>query len=349
MLSILKIIGVSVIYWTFAILVVTTFRFVGIDFFVEIKPDTSLLEIYLTAIPGGIIGGFIFGFVEIINSKIKSKKRKSFGMVICSKTIGYTIIFLIVSFFASWLGSVSFNTSILYLTSPISIGNFVFFILATFLFHFIKQMGRNFGPGVLLHYVTGKYFHPKVENKIFMFLDLKSSTAIAEKLDHVLYSQLIQDCFAQLTLPLKKNKGQVYQYVGDEVVITWTIGNGLKNGNCINFYFDYVKKLAEKKDYYIKKYAVLPVFKAGLNSGLVSVAEVGELKTEIAYHGDVLNTASRIQKKCNEFNKNILISESLIEHFENQSLFTFNLIDNILLKGKEKSIAIYNVEPANNQ
>jgi len=29
------------------------------------------------------------------------------------------------------------------------------------------------------------------------------------------------------------------------------------------------------------------------------VAEVGEIKTEIAYHGDTINTAARIQEQCN--------------------------------------------------
>lgn len=51
---------------------------------------------------------------------------------------------------------------------------------------------------------------------------------------------------------------------------------------------------------------MFPEFKAGLSLGLVTVAEVGELKTEFAYHGDVLNTAARIEGYCIEFNKPLL-------------------------------------------
>ncbi len=343
--SSIKILFLSIAYWTFAIIVVVTIRFVGIDFFVGLSADTTLLKIYLTAIPGGLIGGSILGAIEIIDTKIKSKKRKSFGVVVLSKTAVYTGVFLITSFFASWLGSGSLSTAVSYLTSPISIGNFVFFVIASTLYHFIKQVDKKFGHEILYQYITGKYFRPKEENRIFMFLDLKGSTTIAEELSHVLYSQLIQDCFAELTLPLLKNKGQVYQYVGDEVVITWKIKEGLKNANCIKFYFDFIKRLNDKKDYFVQSYNTLPIFKAGLSSGFVSVAEVGELKTEIAYHGDVLNTAARIQEKCNEFDKRLLVSETIKNHFNNQKGFTFELIGNILLKGKKEQITIYDVKP----
>ena len=53
-----------------------------------------------------------------------------------------------------------------------------------------------------------------------MFLDLKSSTHLAETLEHVTCSRLIQDCYAELTAPLLDYNAQVYQYVGDEVVVT---------------------------------------------------------------------------------------------------------------------------------
>jgi len=62
--------------------------------------------------------------------------------------------------------------------------------------------------------------------------------------------------------------------------------------------FAYDKLLINKSEYYRNKYGMVPKFKAGANSGYVTVAEVGELKKELAYHGEVLNTAARIQGKC---------------------------------------------------
>ncbi|WP_219011061.1 hypothetical protein [Aquimarina litoralis] len=47
-----------------------------------------------------------------------------------------------------------------------------------------------------------------------MFLDLNSSTSIAEKIGHMKYSQLIQDCFDQLDMT-EDFGAEIYQYVGD--------------------------------------------------------------------------------------------------------------------------------------
>jgi adenylate cyclase len=202
-------------------------------------------------------------------------------------------------------------------------------------------MNKKFGPGILLQYLTGKYFNPIEEDRIFMFLDLKSSTTIAEKLSHIRYSQLIQECFAELTQPLLTYKGQIYQYVGDEAVITWEKDQGLENINCIKFYYDYIDRLEQKKDFFLNRYDVFPEFKAGLSMGLVTVAEVGELKTEIAYHGDVLNTAARIQGYCNKFDKQLLASESLVEALEQNSDYTFEYLGEVELRGKEGHSKIY--------
>lgn len=340
----MKEIILSVIYWTLAILIVVTIRFVGMDAVLELPQNFSLKEIYLTSLPGGLIGGLFWGLIEIVDSRIKTRKRRSFGIVILSKTLIYVVIFLIITFFASWIGSGSLDIARSYSTSMISIGNFVFFAIASFLFHFFKQMNKKFGPGIMFRYLTGKYFNPKEENRIFMFLDLKSSTSIAEKLSHVLYSRLIQDCFSELTEPVLNWKGQIYQYVGDEAVITWEQKNGLDSAHCLHFFYDYLDRLEKKKNYFLKAYGIIPEFKAGLSLGPVTVAEVGELKSEIAYHGDVLNTAARIQDYCNQFNKRILVSETLFNELKGNDHFKIQSLGEVQLRGKEGPSRIFSVE-----
>jgi adenylate cyclase len=139
---------------------------------------------------------------------------------------------------------------------------------------------------------------------------------------------------------------EIYQYVGDEVVLTWRSDEGLRNNNCIKFFFAFQKRLQNRKDYYINKYNFLPEFKAGANIGDITVAEVGDFKREIVYHGDTINTASRIQSVCNTFKKSFLISEGLKNEIEIGGMFNTDLIDTIKLKGKEKVISLYNVEKA---
>lgn len=74
--------------------------------------------------------------------------------------------------------------------------------------------------------------------RIFMFLDIRSSTTIAEELGHVQYFALLNDFFRDIAEPISKNKGHIYQYVGDEVVVSWPLDDGLNNANCLKCFFD---------------------------------------------------------------------------------------------------------------
>ena len=84
----------------------------------------------------------------------------------------------------------------------------------------------------------------------------------------------------------------------------------------------------------------MPFFKAGINAGVVTVTEVGKYKKEIAYHGDTINTAARIQSKCNDFKQGLLISEYLKDKLSDGT-FKFDKIGSVALRGKEKEVLIY--------
>ena len=119
--------------------------------------------------------------------------------------------------------------------------------MSSLLYHFILQINKKFGPGVLLQYAAGQYFAPKVEDRASMFLDLKSSTHLAEKLEHVSYSRLVQDCYAELTVPLIQYNAEVYQYVGDEVVLTWRMSESFSASFCYEFVYAFQERLEAKK------------------------------------------------------------------------------------------------------
>jgi adenylate cyclase len=102
--------------------------------------------------------------------------------------------------------------------------------------------------------------------------------------------------------------------------------------------------LNKKLDYYNEKYGVVPEFKAGLHYGYVMAGEIGVVKREIAFSGDVLNTTSRIQSKCNELGVNILLSKFLLDKLNlRPDTFTPKLMGDIVLRGKEQSLSLYTV------
>ena len=127
---------------------------------------------------------------------------------------------------------------------------FMFWGIACILALFILHINEKFGQGVLLNFLLGKYHRPKEDNRIFMFMDLKSSTTIAEKLGHIKYSQLIQDCYFDLTDIVINHQAKIYQYVGDEVVLSWDIDSGIIDQNCIKTFFDYDNLLKNKSNYF---------------------------------------------------------------------------------------------------
>ena len=206
---------------------------------------------------------------------------------------------------------------------------------------FFGQLSRKLGPGVLTGWLLGRYRQPRGEERIFMFLDLRASTALAEQLGDLRFSALIRDFFADLTAPILETRGEVSHFIGDEVVLCWTMKNGLKTANCLRCFFRAQAAIAARRGYYERVYGVTPEFKAGLHCGGVIVTEVGEIKSEIVFHGDVLNTASRIQSLCNELDSNLLLSAELARRLPPSAPIRLDCAGDFHLKGKEQPLTLY--------
>jgi len=338
------------IVWFFAFILWTLFREFGQEIIREEgEPTISLAQRVPFHIVLGVFAGLIFGTLEFYFDKFIYKKI-SFGRSILVGAISYLVaIILLVTFgiraFTRIVG-VELDWQIFpgYVFSGEMIMLIVYCFIVGFFIDLFREIDKKFGPGNLWKMLKGEFYHPKEEQRIFMFLDLKNSTGLAEELGHSRYSQLIQDCFKDVSEMVLRYKASIYQYVGDEIVLTWTIREGLDNLNCIQFYFAYKRKLQAKANFYEAKYGVIPTFKAGLEMGPVMVAEVGDLKREIAYHGDVLNTAARIQACCNTYGKNLLISENLEESFRDALQDKTELLGDIQLRGKQKNVKVYSVD-----
>ena len=314
--------------------------------------DSGLIHIEL--ILGGIIFGSLFALINTATDKTGIRKR-SFGSVIIIKSSLYFFSFIVALALVYGLYRIlglytqeEWDEFLIYLTPSSIIALALFLIFSIFLMNFILQVNQKFGPGNLAKMITGRYHFPKDENHIFMFLDLRNSTGIAEKLGHKKYSHLIQNCFYDLTDVLIKHKASVYQYVGDEVVLSWKIKDGIENLNCIKIYFEFVDKLSSRKDFYQKNFDMFPFFKCGLDAGEVTVAEIGEIKREIAYHGDVMNVSARIEKQCTPMNKRMLISEDLEKILpEKLNGFKKESQGEIAIRGRREKIGIYSIEQIN--
>ncbi|KAA0247051.1 MAG: adenylate/guanylate cyclase domain-containing protein [Chlorobiota bacterium] len=208
----------------------------------------------------------------------------------------------------------------------------------------ILQIRRLHRPGDLLKYVTGRYHLPEEVNKIFLFIDLKSSTAIAERIGNTKYSSFLIDYFHDMTGAILMSKAEIYQSIGDEIILTWSFNQGVKYARCINCFFDILTAIEWNKNEYMKKYGVHPQFKAALHAGFVSVTWIGTIKKEIVYHGDVINTTARIQEECNKYDQTFLISEYMFQNIELPEYLRSEFVGELQLKGKEKKVKIFGLK-----
>jgi class 3 adenylate cyclase len=79
------------------------------------------------------------------------------------------------------------------------------------------------GPGVLFAFVAGRYYHPRREERILLFIDMRASTAIAERLGEERFLDFLNRFITDLSLAIAEAGGEIHKYVGDEIIATWTL------------------------------------------------------------------------------------------------------------------------------
>lgn len=222
--------------------------------------------------------------------------------------------------------------------------DFLLKLLAIFVsylvFIFFRHLNRLLGPKTLMRYLTGRYHHPSIETRIFMFLDIKSSTQIAERLDKESYFSLLNTFFRDISEPILERRAEIYQYIGDEIVLTWPLEDGLKDANCIRVFIEIAAAIHAKRHHYMEQFGVVPTFKAGLHYGDVVTAEIGDLKKEIVYNGDVLNTTARIEGVCNRFDRQLIASEALVSVIQLPEFTTPEPLGPVDLRGKAEPVEL---------
>ena len=218
----------------------------------------------------------------------------------------------------------------------------VFFSLACLSNNLIQRTVKKVGKGNFRNWIFGMMYKPKEDERIFMFIDMKSSTRIAEQLSHKKFSHLVQDVFNDMAI-VDNYHGEIYQYLGDGAIISWSLKKGLRNNNFLKAFYGFCRVVERRTRYYERKYGIAPKFKAGIHVGKVMVLQVGRIRRDISYNGDTLNTTARIESMCNEYNKNLLISGDLVEMMEDSEGFYVREVGNLRLKGKRRKVDIFHV------
>lgn len=306
-----------------------------------------------SAIFAGVIYGTSLGLVDWWFNK-RSNRKLSLGLIIIIRSIIYFLVLVAIVAFVRYVLWERIMLVYLYEDTDLVLTEdtwkYIFYSAAVYslalapVISFINQMNKKFGPGILVPMLLGRYRNPRQQERMFMFIDMQSSTTHAENLGPQKYSSLIQDSFMDINEALLKYDAEIYQYVGDEMVLSWLRTSGLQGRVCLDCFYACQKQFEKRKEYYKKTYGMVPRFKAGVHLGMVVAAEVGDIKREVAYHGDAINTAARIQSVCNQYGKSLLISPPVVEMVGAQKDYTIKSIGELALRGKGSTTHLFSVE-----
>jgi adenylate cyclase len=215
--------------------------------------------------------------------------------------------------------------------------------LMTLLSISILEVTDKYGPGMFWSMLSGQYHKPKRENRIFIFLDINESTSIAEELGHEKYFHMLRRFFRDITLPVLASDGEIYQYVGDEIVLSWT--NTSENKiKALKFIRNTFYLIERQKKVYENRYGKVPSFKAGVHAGEVTAGFIGVIKKELIYSGDTLNTTARLCSMCHSLNATYLLSENFMHDFHQPHGYTIEEVGTMELRGKQEPVKVFSMK-----
>jgi adenylate cyclase len=288
------------------------------------------------AMTGAVIGGILTSFdALVLNGPLGAPLRRApFAAHVAVKTV----IYLGVILFGLKLGSSLFPSPG---ESGVQSDDVLFSLTAAFVFAFIVDVNTLLGQNVLINFITGRYYAPRLESRVFLFLDMEGSTGLAERLGPLDFHRLLNRFVLDLTQPIVAARGEIHRYVGDELIATWKLEEGIADGRCVAACFAAIDRLARRAPDYSREFGATVTVRAGLHCGPVVTGEMGSVKREIVFLGDTVNTAARIQELCRETGDRVLASADLIDRLQLPRGIVKRSLGDLRLRGKGADLALY--------
>ena len=263
-------------------------------------------------------------------------RRMPFLLYLMLRSLGYLAVILMGLTVSAWHLRESAERPL------IERGGVVFSLVLSLGFNLLIGVNDLLGQGVLFNFVAGRYRRPRVEDRVLLFIDMESSTVIAERLGEAGFLDFLNRFVADVTELIVAQRGAIYKYVGDEIIVTWPLAAGLRDGHCVHACFDALEQLDERAKAYIRDFGVRANFRAALHCGPVAIGELGTIKMEIAFLGDTMNTASRLQQACRDTGQRVLASAALVNCLAALPPgIAKRSIGRLRLRGKENDIELY--------
>ena len=208
----------------------------------------------------------------------------------------------------------------------------------------VLQIGRLVGDRTLRDIVLGRYHRSRMEERFFLFVDIVGSTPLTERIGPEAIHRFLGEVFRLASDPIDDHQGDVHQYVGDEIVITWLVTEGRTGARPVACFFAIEQALARAAPDFEREFGAVPRLHAALHAGPVITGEVGGSRRAIVYHGDVMNTTSRIEQATRDLERRFLVSGDALERLADLDGFLREDLGPQRLRGRAAAIRVYAVE-----
>jgi adenylate cyclase len=215
----------------------------------------------------------------------------------------------------------------------------VFLAISEFL-----QMRRVIGGRTLNALLLGRYHQPAREQRIFLLVDIKGSTALAERLGDERAHAFITSTFFDIDQPILEHGGEVYSYVGDGLIASWPLAQGVDGACCLHCCLAIQDTLIRRAGHYRQHYGLAPEVRVVLHAGPIVAGECGDAKLSIVYLGDTLNTAARLEQTAKALDRAWLISGDLLRQLELPGALVAEPLGPIALRGRQQPVETYALE-----
>jgi adenylate cyclase len=307
--------------------------------------DAGLIGASIGAIDGAVAAASI-AIIEIFLQRTgwgRAVQQAPFLVTFGVKWLAYGLVISIVNLRPVGVSVLALRSRASPLPVSVALWSIAFSFAVTFAILFLVQVSQIVGPRNLWHIVFGRYHQPHLEERFFLFVDVRGSTTLAERIGPVAVHRFLARVFSLASDPIADYGGEIYQYVGDEMVVTWRLTDGRRDARPLTCFFAIAAAMEEGAAEFERDFGVVPQLRAALHAGLVITGEIGDTKREIVFHGDVMNTAARLEQATRDFDRQFLVSAQALSRLNGAERFVLEPLGPQPLRGREGLVQIYAV------
>ncbi|MCE9618713.1 MAG: adenylate/guanylate cyclase domain-containing protein [Planctomycetes bacterium] len=223
-------------------------------------------------------------------------------------------------------------------------GDALYSLAVSFVIVSLMEVDRLLGPGVLWRLVIGRYHRPVLEDRAFLLLDIESSSGIAEDIGDERFLGLLHRVITDVSEAIVAHGGEIYRFVGDGIIVSWPTVAAVRDARILHCLAAVVAVMERNRETYRSEFGVAPLGRAAMHAGPIAVGEVGDARREIAFLGDTLNTASRMDQECRKLGRRALISSDLLARLAVPDGMRVESLGDVMLRGKSHTVALHAIE-----